>query len=158
MLCFRVLLVKNPFPERQYIYDQVPSQLCNSLLHKFSVMVGFRQGPHILEISNSANNRMVQLRLLWHILSMALATTPITMKSIIATKTSVASSSVACLKKNAEIAMLRIATHIPRPIIRIPVSINLGTPHSRRNSWRLFLVDTKPVCTDLPASINLPIR
>lgn len=45
------------------------------------------------------------------------------MKSIIAAKTSVASSSVPCLKKNATIAMLRMATHIPRPIIRIPANI-----------------------------------
>jgi hypothetical protein len=55
---------------------------------------------------------------------MALPTITITMKSMIATKTSVASSSVARLKKNADIAMLRIATHIPRPMIRIPDNIN----------------------------------
>jgi hypothetical protein len=36
------------------------------------------------------------------------------MKSIIATKIRVASSSVPCLKKNADIAMLKIATHIPK--------------------------------------------
>jgi hypothetical protein len=42
---------------------------------------------------------------------------------MIATKTSVTSSSVLCRKNNAEIAILRIATHIARPIIRIPVSI-----------------------------------
>jgi hypothetical protein len=47
-----------------------------------------------------------QPRLLWHILNMALATTPITIKSIIATKTSVVSSSVPCLKNNVDIAML----------------------------------------------------
>jgi hypothetical protein len=44
------------------------------------------------------------------------------MQSMIAAKTSVASSSVPCLNKNADIAMLKIATHIPRPIIRIPVN------------------------------------
>ncbi len=36
----------------------------------------------------------------------------------------VTSSSVPCRKKNAEIARLRIATHIPRPMIRIAVIIS----------------------------------
>jgi hypothetical protein len=59
---------------------------------------------------------------------MVLPMIAITMKSMIATKTSVASSSVPCRKKNAEIGMLRIATHIPRPMIRIAVSINFTHP------------------------------
>ena len=57
---------------------------------------------------------------------MVLPMIAITRKSIIATKTSVASSSVPCRKKNAEIAMLRIATHIPRPMIRIAANISIS--------------------------------
>jgi hypothetical protein len=48
------------------------------------------------------------------------------MKSMIVTKTSVASSSVPCCRKNADIAMLIIATHIPKPMIRIAANISIS--------------------------------
>jgi hypothetical protein len=96
----------------------------------------FKPVPAMAHTAGSSMQRIrcgktAQPRCLRHILSTALTTTPITMKSIIATKTSVASSSVPCLKKNADIAMLRIAIHIPRPMIRIPVNIWFHKPPSR---------------------------